>query len=323
MSEIDRLYRYRTLLSHRRAMDRDALLAALEISPATFKRDLAKLRDRLGTPIVFDRDLGGYRLEVPADSTELPGLWFSQDEILALMAIQHMIEQLDPGLLGPKLRPLRRRLDAMLSQQGLDPFQLTQRVRALSAGRRRMPLAAFETIGKATFERRQVRVRHHNRLSGHTLERVISPQQLVHYRDNWYVDAWCHLRRGLRSFSIDAIHTAQALDTPAKEIDLVAMRQQLDSSYGIFAGEARDWAELRFSAVRAGWVQHEIWHRQQQGVLHPDGRYTLRVPYADARELIGDILRYGPEVEVIAPASLRQQVGDQIERMHARYRSDS
>ena len=151
---------------------------------------------------------------------------------------------------------------------------------------------------------------------------MISPQQLVHYRDNWYVDAWCHLRRGLRSFSIDAIQTAHALDTPAKEIDLAAMRQQLDSSYGIFAGEARDWAELRFSAVRAGWVQHEIWHRQQQGVLHPDGRYTLRVPYADARELIGDILRYGPEVEVIAPASLRQQVGDQIERMHARYQSE-
>ncbi len=321
MSEIDRLYRYKTLLSHRRALPREDILAALEISPATFKRDIAKLRDRLGTPIVFDRDLGGYRLETEQDATELPGFWFTQDEILALMTIQSMIEQLDPGLLGPKLKPLRKRLDDMLTHQGLDPQQLTQRVRAVSAGKRRLPLAAFETIAKATFERRQVQVRHHNRLTGETLQRTLSPQQLIHYRDNWYVDAWCHLRKGVRSFSIDAVEAAEILEAPAKDIDLQAMRQQLDGGYGIFAGAPKDWAELTFSAARAGWVQHEVWHPQQQGLLHPDGRYTLRVPYADERELIGDILRFGADVEVVGPNSLRQKVQEQIIRLQALYKA--
>ncbi len=72
--------------------------------------------------------------------------------------------------------------------------------------------------------------------NGQTVERDISPQQLIHYRDNWYVDAWCHLRKDVRSFAIDAIQSAEILDTPAKELDLAAMRQQLDASYGIFAG---------------------------------------------------------------------------------------
>jgi predicted DNA-binding transcriptional regulator YafY len=319
MSEIDRLYRYKTLLSHRRALPREDILAALEISLATFKRDIAKLRDRLGTPIVFDRDLGGYRLETEQDATELPGFWFTQDEILALMTIQSMIEQLDPGLLGPKLKPLRKRLDDMLSHQGLDPQQLTQRVRAVSAGKRRLPLAAFETLAKATFERKQVQVRHHNRLTRESLQRTISPQQLIHYRDNWYVDAWCHLRQGVRSFSIDAVESAEILDTPAKDIDLQAMRQQLDGGYGIFAGTPKDWAELRFSPARAGWVRHEIWHPEQLGLLHLDGSYTLRVPYADERELIGDILRFGPDVQVMAPPNLRKQVQEQIERMGQLY----
>lgn len=258
MSEIDRLYRYKTLLSSRRALPREDILAALEISPATFKRDIAKLRDRLGTPIVFDRDLGGYRLDTPQDATELPGFWFTQDEILALMTIQSMIEQLNPGLLGPKLKPLRQRLDDMLTHQGLDPQQLTQRVRAMSAGKRRLPLVAFETIAKATFERKQVQVKHHNRLTGETLERTLSPQQLIHYRDNWYVDAWCHLRKGVRSFSVDAIESAKILEATAKDIDLLAMRQQLDAGYGIFAGTPKDWAELKFSPMRTGWVKHEI-----------------------------------------------------------------
>lgn len=314
MSEIDRLYRYKSLLSRRRAMTRGDFLRELEISPATFKRDLAKLRDRLNTPIVYDRDLGGYRLENPENATELPGFWFSQNELLALMAIQSMIEQLDPGLLGPKLQPLRKRLDDMLTHQGLDPQQLTQRVRVVTAGRRRLPLAAFETVAKATFERKQVRIRHHNRLTSQTLERTLSPQQLIHYRDNWYIDAWCHLRKGVRNFSIDAIESAEILDTPAKDINLTAMRQQFDGGYGIFAGIPKDWAELKFSAARSSWVRHEIWHPEQKGHLNADGSYTLRLPYADERELIGDILRFGPEVQVLSPASLRRQVIDHIQR---------
>ena len=319
MSETDRLYRYKTLLSHRRAMTADELMAAQEISLATFKRDIAKMRDRLGTPIVFDKDLGGYRLDSDPDATELPGLWFTQDEILALMTIQNMIEQLDPGLLGPKLKPFRKRLDDMLTRQGLDPQELTQRVRAVHAGKRRMQLAAFEAIAKATFERKQVQIVHTNRQKSETVRRVISPQQLVHYRDNWYVDTWCHLRKDLRSFSIDAITQADLLEATARDVDIAAMRKQLGSSYGIFGGAPKDWAELTFSPSRAEWVRHENWHPEQKGVMHPDGSYSLSVPYSDERELIGDILRFGADVQVIAPSSLRKQVQKQIERMREMY----
>ena len=189
MSEIDRLYQYKTLLSSRRVMSREDILNKLEISLATFKRDIAKLRDRLHTPIIFDRDLGGYRLE-QTDSTELPGMWFSQDEMLALLTIQSMIVQLEPGLLGPKLKPFQKRLDDMLASQGLDAATLTQRVRAVHAGKRRLTLTSFETVAKATLERKQIQIEHLNRETGQTLLRDISPQQLVHYRDNWYVDAW-------------------------------------------------------------------------------------------------------------------------------------
>lgn len=318
MSEIDRLYQYKTLLSSRRVMSREDILNKLEISLATFKRDIAKLRDQLHTPIVFDRDLGGYRLE-QTESTELPGMWFSQDEMLALMTIQSMIVQLEPGLLGPKLKPFQKRLDDMLASQGLDAATLTQRVRAVHAGKRRLPLTSFETLAKATLERKQVQIEHINRQNGETVLRDISPQQLVHYRDNWYVDAWCHLRGGLRSFSVDAITRATLLDKASKDIDLIAMRQQLDGGYGIFGGTPKAWAQLRFSKARAAWVEHEIWHPEQKSVRLADGRYELVVPYADERELLGDILRFGADVEVLAPSRLREQVQAEIQKMRELY----
>ena len=319
MSEMVRLIRYAELLSNRRFMTKQDLMAKQEVSLATLKRDLVKLRDQMNVPIVFDRDLGGYKLDKTSERTELPGFWFSQDEILALLTIQNMIGELEPGLLGPKLKPLQTRLNSILVSQGLSAETLTQRVRLLHAGKRRMPLQSFEAVAKGTLERKQVQILHLNRQSGEKLDRAISPQQLLYYRDNWYVDAWCHLRGGVRSFAIDAIETAQVLDKPAKELDPPILKKHMSSGYGIFGGQANAIAKLQFSATRARWVQFEEWHPDQKGTLAKDGSYTLEVPYSDERELIGDILRLGSDVKVLGPDSLVRQLRKEIEKTLARY----
>ena len=319
MAEIDRYYAYQSLFSGRKAVPKMEFLKKLEISSATFKRDLTMLRDRLNTPIIFDRDLGGYRLENPEAFEQLPGLWFSQEEALALMTIQSMISQLEPGLLGPKLKPLQTRLNKILETQGADANILAQRIRVVHAGKRRLPLKSFELIAKATVDRKQIEIVHLNRQTGESVKRIISPQQLIHYRDNWYVDAWCHLRGGIRSFSIDAIESSMLLDKAAKDIDRDQLRKQMESGYGIFGGQAKAWAELKFTPERARWVQHEEWHPDQKGTLHPDGSYTLEVPYSDERELLGDILRIGSDVKVIAPGSLIKQIKDASQKIQKQY----
>lgn len=308
MSESVRLYKYRELLAQRRVISRQELLDRLEISPATFKRDLAKLRDQMNTPIVFDKDLGGYRLEAGMDHHELPGVWFSADELLALLTIQNMLVSLMPGLLGPKLRPLQRKMNEMLSKQGLDPDVLAERIRLVHAGKRRMDQGHFETVAAATLERRRLRIRHFNRERGESLMREISPQQLVHYRENWYVDAKCHLRREIRCFAIDAIEEAQILPAQADEVDQDQMRLALGASYGIFAGSPKARARLRFSPERTRWVKTEQWHPDQKQVFAADGSLELELPYSDERELVGDILRFGADVQVLAPPELRARV---------------
>lgn len=317
MSETLRLYTLRELFKQRRMIRRNELLQHLEISPATLKRDLAKLRDQMNTPIVFDRDLGAYRLDAGSDQHELPGVWFTPEELLGLLSIQNMIEALMPGLLGPRLRPLQRKIREMLLKQGLDPDVLAERIRLLHAGKRRFEMAHFETVAKATLERKRLRIRHFNRQRGEHVERDISPQQIVHYRDNWYVDARCHLRRDIRCFAIDAIEHAQLLDVAADEVDKDQLRLSMQASYGIFAGSPKAWARLRFSPERSRWVRHEQWHPQQRQRLADDGALELEVPYSDERELMGDILRHGADVQVLGPAELRRQVDQVVAAMYA------
>ncbi|MHB1201236.1 MAG: WYL domain-containing protein, partial [Polaromonas sp.] len=50
-----------------------------------------------------------------------------------------------------------------------------------------------------------------------------------------------------------------------------------------------------------------------------DGSYLLRLPYADHRELIMDILKHGAHCEVLGPASLRQAVVEEVKKMGMKY----
>jgi predicted DNA-binding transcriptional regulator YafY len=123
----------------------------------------------------------------------------------------------------------------------------------------------------------------------------------------------------VRSFAVDAITQADALPTAAKELDAAQLRLVMESGYGIFGGQASDWAKLKFTAERARWVQHEQWHPEQRSTLHTDGSYTLELPYADDRELVGDILRHGSEVEVLSPKGLRKKIGEQASELKKLY----
>jgi proteasome accessory factor C len=105
-----------------------------------------------------------------------------------------------------------------------------------------------------------------------------------------------------------------ALDLPDADLD-----NHYASAYGIFGGKADKVAVLRFSAERARWVADEKWHPEQQGKNLQDGRYELRIPYRDARELVMDIMRHGAHVEVIEPAALRDEVRQQLETAARQY----
>jgi predicted DNA-binding transcriptional regulator YafY len=308
MSEIVRLYRYRSLLGSMRAVPADQLMDVLEISSATLKRDIAKLRDQLHVPIEFDRELGGYKLDPKRVEDELPGLWFSQGEILALVTIQQLLEQLQPGLLGAKLRPLHDRLTHLMEKHGLATQDVAKRIRIVSAGKRIVVAKCFEAIAAATMSRKRLKIWHFNRQNGITSEREVSPQRLVHYRDNWYMDAWCHLRDDLRNFSLDAVTKVDVMEIAAKELADKKIDEAVSAGYGIFNGAPQGWATLKFTPERARWVNGEIWHSMQESKTEADGSYVLSFPYSDDRELIGDIMRFGADVQVLAPPALRSKV---------------
>ena len=105
-----------------------------------------------------------------------------------------------------------------------------------------------------------------------------------------------------------------AVAVPEVELDAV-----LASGYGIFSGKKVQWATLKFTPERARYVMLEEWHPKQRARREPDGAYILEVPFTSETELVMDILKFGPDVEVLEPASLRQAVVEKVKATAQRY----
>src|SRR3546814_5219790 len=172
-------------------------MSELECSRATTKRVLAYLRDVLGAPLETSRDPRGYK-DTDADY-ELPGVWFSAEELQSLLSLQQLLASFQPGLLDEALDPLRERLDQILKSQKLQVGE-AGRIRLLRAAAR-PPGTHFATIAAAVLQRHRLQIAYEARGSAQITTREISPQRLVHYRDTWYLDPRCHKSNGLRPFA--------------------------------------------------------------------------------------------------------------------------
>lgn len=317
MDRTERLYKIDQLLHSRKSTPLSVMMTELGVSRATVKRDLEYMRDRLHAPIVWDRQTRGYhfaKADHQAPAYELPGLWFNASELYALITMEHLLTELQPELLASHIAPLRSRIRMLLESGEYSADEVARRIRILHMAARPAEPAHFQLTAQGLLKRRRLRIQHYNRARDETTEREVSPQRLVYYRDNWYLDAWCHLRKGLRSFGLDAITGVDILPDKARNVADRTLDKVLQAGYGIFSGSKTRKAVLRFSPLRSRWVSQEQWHPKQEGYFDKSGNYILSFPYSNDTELILDILRYTPDVEVIRPASLRNKVKEQLKR---------
>lgn len=319
MTRLERLYRIHALLRQaRHPVPMRRIMGELGISRNTVTRDFEYLRDFFGAPLVYDRERNGHYYDPGEPVFELPGFWMNASELYALLACEQLLETVNPGLMAPRLAPLKQRIRDLLSDSGHQAEAVSDRVRLQPVQRRDVPATIFEPVAQATLDSRQLHFRYLGRRRSETSNRTVDPQRLLHYRHNWYLLAWCHEARALRLFSLDRIGNVEpgekrAEARPGKQLDTFT-----ESSFGIFSGPASAVAHLKFDEAAARWVADETWHPDQHGEWK-DGQYHLMLPYSDPTELIMEILRYGADVEVVGPEELRSVVRKRLEGALAIY----
>ncbi len=309
---LDRLFR-----SHRHPVPLATLLGNLECSLSTFKRLAKVLREQYHYPICYSKVYHGYYY----DSTKampISGLWFNANELQALLIVRHMLERLQPSLLSEYFNSLAEHVDKLLASTGKTPAHIAKRINIVPIAHQSIASDIFLPLCRAVLQRTALTIQYCD-IEGHYSKRTVSPQRVIYYRNNWYLDAWCHVRQDLRTFWVASIQSLEIAEQNVQNVEEETLVRHLESSYGIFSGLPSHTAHLRFTGRAAMRIRGSEWHPLQEEQHNPDGSVELWVPYSDHRELVLDIMRYGAEVQVLAPVVLKKEVIAQFKKALAVY----
>lgn len=309
MDKRDKLYELHGIFVRARGtlISKEQLLAQLECSESTLKRRIIDLRDTYGAPLEYNKENHGWHYQKGV-SFELPGLWFNDQELYALLVLEQLLENSDAGLISEQLTTAKERIKTLLSTK-IDPEEnISNKLRLVNVFHRTFDENIFKEISKATFDQRQIEIDFTNRQTQHKTSRIISPQRIIHYKDTWYVDSFCHLKNELRTFSIDGISRVKQCHRDAKTLAPERIDKATQSTYGIFSGQAHETAILHFQPPVSFWIAKETWHPDQQSQWLEHDVLELKIPYQNSKELLADVLRYADSVTVISPESLRQSI---------------
>lgn len=290
-------------------------------SSRTIRRDIETLSSEFSAPY-FISDNRIYHNKSTMQKVHIAGYWLTPEELQALLILSNSLNQLQAGLLTEQFAAFKTQIERRLGQQGQASTTLSDKVKIIQIGGWPLDQIIFTQIAQALANQKRLEITFWSRQTNEINDREISPQQLIRYRDHWFLDAFCHQRQAIRSFSLNGIKQACLLEQAALEVNPQDLSNHFETSYGIFAGQADQQAVLNFSTYQARWTQFETWHPNQQACWLDDGRYQLTIPYKHDTELIQDILKHGPEVEVIEPPELRQKVKQRLEATLKHYSSD-
>ncbi len=317
------------------------------VSRCTFYRMISRLRETKGARIEYARPRGTGaaparrgrdsfeprwrimdRAALDSKTHKFTGLWHSAGALFALVATFRLLRCFRQGVLAEFInKEVAAALEEQLDRQRPGAVSHLRRVKVEPLGEVDVELESFEAVCTALFERKRLRIGHQSLIDGHRSERDVSPQRLLRYRDNWYLDTYCHTKKEIRTFELGGVTVARLSDDTRRAVEIADERldEAFDAGYGIYAGKDVKRARLRFSWPASIRASKAKWHPAQTVALHPkNGREpyecTLTVPYSRSPELVMDILRWGPSVTVLGPGELRRAVSTQLQKALKRYR---
>lgn len=308
MSVLERVFYFHREILKGNYPNSRTLAEHFEMSPATSKRDINYLRDRLCAPLAFDSKKNGFYYE---EGFHLP--FEESPRIIFLLAMLNKLA--DEAGLGElqEVRQLEQRLSTMISP---DYGTVIDSLHCLWIEIESIDHRIFEIIIEAVVKK-QLLTLQYGSIGGKPTTRTVAPLQIINYQGRWYFYAFCCMRQENRLFHIGRVQSAELTnqDIPA---DISLDPKVIGLSFGIFQGKPRYTAEILFTSIAAELVKNQRWHKDQEIKLVDEG-LLLRLPVSDDRELTMKILQYGAMARVLSPPELIKRLQEEIIAMADNY----
>ncbi|MFH9467446.1 helix-turn-helix transcriptional regulator [Streptomyces clavifer] len=318
-----RLIKMVLLLQSRPVMTAAELATELEVSERTVTRDAQALSEA-GVPVYADRGrAGGYRL-VGGYRTRLTGLARHEAEALFLSGLPSALREMG---LDEAASAARLKVSAALLPSLRDASRSTAgRFHLDAPGWFHEPTApdVLPAVAEAVWDDRPARVRY-RRGTGHEVERELFPYGLVLKAGVWYLCA--RAGEDFRVYRVDrftAVAVSETRFVRDEDFDLPRFWEERAAQFA--RSILRTEVTVRLSEAGARRLPYAVDRAAAEEALSAaagpdgDGRLTVTLAVESEDVAYGQLLGLGPELEVLAPASLRERFADAAERLRDLYR---
>jgi len=288
-----------------------------EIAPKTAQRTIEFLRDRFGAPLGFNASRRGYCYTDAG--YELPRLFASQEELLAVLMAQHLLSKNDGGLIAKNLSRFTQKFLTDAHCRNLPRAMLSEAFSAVWHGYAPVHPDIFQAVVTALTDTRFLSFSYTSPRTDGTTRRLVEPHHLQNYMASWVLIAWCHDQKAWRKFYLSRMQAPELPSRTFTRRPRESWHPLLEETFGIFQGADPMEVTLRFTPFRARWIREQLWHPSQKITNLAGGGLELSFPVADFREVKMKILQFGADVKVIKPAALREEIREEIHKMTSLY----
>jgi predicted DNA-binding transcriptional regulator YafY len=296
----------------------EAIAARLECSRRVIFEDKRFMVDRLGAPIAFDRERGGWYYTDP--TWVLPNIMVTEGELLAFLLSVEVAQR----HLGTTLESSLRSAVEKIAKTIKGPVRVDlEQLRATYSVAEPATTAVNEQVlldlYRATQERRQVRMNYFTNKRGEWTERTVNPHHLYYENDSWYLFAFDHLRGEMRNFHLGRISRMEVLSQTFERNPGFSVEDWMGHAFqGIRGGEPVEVA-IQFDAYQARWIRERHWP-QPPGIEElADGGLTVRFKTGGLEGVKLWVMQYGRHAEVLAPPELQAAVAEELRAAGERY----
>jgi predicted DNA-binding transcriptional regulator YafY len=290
------------------------LAGELEVSTKSIHRDLEFMRDRLELPLEFDSRRHGYRYT--QEVSGFPTLQITEGELFALLVAEKALQQYRGTTFEKPLLSAFRKMAASLPDTvSLNLAEWESTISFRTTAEPLLNLERFDLLARATARRQQLELTYRKPGRKDTESRVVDPYHLANINGEWFLFAYCHLRRDIRTFAPARILEVRPTGRTFARPQRFSLEKRLRDSFSVLSGQGEHDVRIRFDERVADYIREKRWHPSQELRELSGGGVELRLRLSGLAEIQRWVLGWGGHALVVRPPQLADMVRESARRI--------
>ncbi len=279
------------------------LAARLEVSRKSIHRDLTFMRDRLGLPISYQGSRFGYTYTESVSS--FPTLQVTEGELFALLAAEKALQQYRGTPFEKALVSAFKKISNSLPDTV--SFSWADWDATLSFRTTAEPILDLEVIdllARAAAQQQQLFLIYRKPGRKNAEDRVVDPYHLANVNGEWFLFAYCHLRKSIRTFVPTRMRSVSLTGNRFQRPQGFSLENELKNSFGILSGDKEFVVRIRFSEAISDYIREKRWHPSQKLTELKAGGVEISLKLSSLVEVQRWILAWGGKAVPVSPPEL-------------------